>query len=456
MGFFKDESLDELAGQGNVAQFISYEPVSGGVPRQRFSRVAGYAPNHQFATLADAIQSLLRASSEKSLNIRSFIPDDPRSKEFVYGLKSADDILQHVNRLAAEGLFLILNETIDVSDGGVSGVVQGGVIEFAPDDTPRCVEKPGVASLPFSSGMNLLEIVYGFRPDLQPNVDERIEFSIHPRNRGWKRNRTLTWEREGGVDAYVLPQMAWPNRFSRHIGDKAYGLLIAHELGCPVPRTLVIGRRVAPFEFGRNTGCTDVWIRTCPVTPQPGLYTTMKGWTDPFALLAKEDPNGTEIMSVLSQAAVQARYSGAAIVSADDGLIVEGRPGEGDRFMLGLDLPEALPATVVADVHAVFDKLAVHLGPVRFEWVHDGSQVWIVQLHHGGTSSSRNVLVPGEADVWKRVDAALPLEQIRAAVSTMDDNVGIILVGDVGLTSHIADVIRKAGRPARLEHAKPS
>lgn len=451
MGFFKDESLNGLADQGNVAQFISYAPVAGGLPRQRFSRVAGYAPNHQFQSLPDAVDSLLRASSEASINIRSFIPDDPRSKEFVYGLKSADDVIRNMKRLADAGLHLILNETIDVADGGVSGVVQGGVIEFAPDDTPRCVEKPGVASLPLSTGMQLLEIVYGFRPNLDPAPDERLEFSIHPRDRGWKQSKTLTWERERGVPAQTEPRMAWPNRFSRHIGDKAYGLLMAHESGCPVPRTLVIGRRIAPFAFGRDTGCIEVWTRTCPVTPQPGLYTTVKGWTDPFALLAKEDPESTEIISVLSQAAVRARYSGAAIIGSDGELIVEGRSGEGDRFMLGLDLPETLPEAIVSDVHEIHSRLATPLGPVRFEWVHDGSQAWVLQLHRGATTSSGSILVPGEPDVWERIDATKPLDEIRAAVDGMDHDIGLILVGDVGLTSHIADVVRKAGRPARLE-----
>jgi len=39
-----------------------------------------------------------------------------------------------VRNMSAEGLFVIANETVDVSDGGVSGVIQGGVAEFAPDD----------------------------------------------------------------------------------------------------------------------------------------------------------------------------------------------------------------------------------------------------------------------------------------------------------------------------------
>ena len=62
--------------------------------------------------------------------------------------------------MSAEGLFVIANETVDVSDGGVSGVIQGGVAEFAPDDTPRCVEKAGTASLPMDWALALIETVY--------------------------------------------------------------------------------------------------------------------------------------------------------------------------------------------------------------------------------------------------------------------------------------------------------
>jgi glutathione synthase/RimK-type ligase-like ATP-grasp enzyme len=57
--------------------------------------------------------------------------------------------------------------------------------------------------------------------------------------------------------------MQWPNRFSSILGDKAYGLLMANLAGVPVPRTLVIGRRIAPFTFGDVTGSFEFWTRTC-------------------------------------------------------------------------------------------------------------------------------------------------------------------------------------------------
>ena len=278
----KDEILDKLASRGNVAQFVAFRPDSHGLPQQSYSRVAGYESNHRFENTPEAISALIEASGEKSVNVRSYLPEDPRSKEFVYGLKSTETAMEAVERLSQEGLFTIINETIDVTDGGVSGVVQGDTMEFSPDDTPRCVEKPGVLSIPFAQGIELLRKVYGFSPDLLTNLGERTEFSVHPKVRGWKSTHTILWEHEENVVAPSSIKTLWPNNFSRFIGDKAFGLLVADGLGIPVPRTLVISRRVAPFTFGLHTGSSEVWIRTCPNEPQPGLYTTAKGWLDPF------------------------------------------------------------------------------------------------------------------------------------------------------------------------------
>ena len=63
------------------------------------------------------------ASSEKSINVRSYSPLSPQSQEFVYGLKTAANALEAVERLTRDGLHTIVNETIDIHDGGVSGVL---------------------------------------------------------------------------------------------------------------------------------------------------------------------------------------------------------------------------------------------------------------------------------------------------------------------------------------------
>jgi hypothetical protein len=443
----KDEILNRLADQGNVAQFIAFRP-DGREPVQSFSRLAGLPANTAFATPRDAVAALLDRAPEGSVNIRSYEPDNPRSREFLYGLSDAEQILRSLTRLTNDGLHTIINETVDIADGGVSGVAQGGTIEFAPDDTPRCVEKPGTASLPFELGIRLLRTVYGFAPELQAS-DARIEFSVHPRRRGTRGGHTLLWEYEEGAGAPPPPALIWPNRFSRHIGDKAYGLLIAHLLGQGVPLTTVIGRRVAPFSFGTETGSAEIWIRTCPAEPEPGLFTTTRGWIDPFALLQAEDPEQQRIASVLAQRAVPAFYAGAAL-TGPDGLVVEGAPGEGDLFMLGVRPPGALPADIRQALEASNEALVAQLGPIRFEWVHDGVHAWIVQLHRGATGSGGRVIVPGEAERWILFDVADGLEALRDFTRSLGVGCGIELLGEVGLTSHIADIVRRAAIPTRI------
>jgi hypothetical protein len=451
MALHKDLALDRLAELGNIAQFVAYRPGRSGL-EQSTSRVIGFAPNAKFPSLEEAVAALLERSDAGAVNIRTYEPESPRSRDFLYDKRSVGEVLENVHRLAADGLHLIINETVDVHDGGISGVVQGDTIEFAPDATPRIVEQPDVASLPRSLGLAILKRVYGFVPDLPDDQDARVEFSIHPALRGWRKTHTLLWEIEAMDGACFAPAPAWPNRFSRHIGDKCFGLLVADYLGAPVPRTFVIPRRIAPFSFGQDTGSRETWIRTCPTEPQPGLFTTAKGWLDPFALLAAEDPGeARQIASVLSQAAISARYSGAAIVGADGKLFIEGATGEGDAFMLGTQHAESLPAEILADVARLHENLTGALGPVRIEWVHDGEQVWVVQLHVGATGSTATTLVAGDADQWHEFDVTNGLNSLREFLADLPDDTGVILRGDVGLTSHVADVVRKRGLPARID-----
>jgi len=432
MSLRKDVSLDELGRVGNVAQFVSFSPDANR-PRQEFCRVAGFEANHKFPTLADALRSLIEQSPEGTINLRSFTPDSPRSRDFHYGLSDLAQVETLVRRMSAEGLFVIANETVDVSD-----------------DTPRCVEKGGTASLPLDWALALIETVYGIPVETVDAGRGRLEFSVHPKPRGWRRTHTLMWEYEGSDSAPAMAAVKWPNRFSRLVGDKTFGLLIAHVMRLPVPRTTCISRRIAPFTFGEATSSKEVWTRTCPREQEPGRFTTVKGWLDPFRLLNAEDPGGEAISAILSQAAVPASFAGAAITDARGEVVVEGAAGEGDRFMLGQKVPERLPRNVVGDVEAVYQRTKERLGPVRFEWVHDGTRVWIVQLHKGATDSAASTLVPGEADRWETFDVSSGLEELRSLLHRLPSGVGVRIRGEVGLTSHVADLLRKHRRPARL------
>lgn len=447
---YKDEVLDRLAAERNVAQFVSFGP--GPDPLVRYSRMHGYSPNHPFTSTAEAVEALLTASPDHSVNVRSFAPEQPKSHEFIYGIQSVEDTLTAVRRIVAGGLHTIVNETIDVKDGGVSGVAYACVLEFAPGDTPRCVEKPGTVTLPFAAGIRLLEIVYGFKPSLDDSPDTRVEFSLHPLPRGHRDDHTVIWEVEHLPTPPLKAEIQWPNHFSRFLGDKAFGLLVADVLGLPVPAAVVIGRHVAPFRFGLSTGTGEYWIRTCPSEQLPGRFTTRRGWIDPFALMAAEDPDGGLITSVLAQEGVKAAYSGALIASANGEIAVEGVKGSGEAFMQGTAPPEALPQEAVAAVLALHARASEVLGPIRMEWVYDGKSAWVVQLHRGAVPSVGQILFPGRAHFYHRFDVVQGLEALRSLVQEVrGTGEGISLVGGVGVTSHFGDVLRLARIPSRVE-----
>lgn len=453
---FKDAVLDALAREANVAQFVSFGPQL----EQRYARVYGYKPNHRFATPRDGIAAVLATSSGASVNVRSFDPASPKSREFVYGLKSVEEAEGIVRRLGASGLYTIVNETIDVRDGGVSGVLLGNVIEFAPGDTPRCVEKPGTAALPRVLGLRLLTVVYGFRPSLERyGPRRRIEFSLHPLRCGFRHEHTVIWEMEHVDPSDARADLRWPNRFSSFIGDKAFGLLVADQLGLPVPETTVICRAISPFRFGRPTGSAETWIRTCPRVQMPGKYTTKRGWLDPFKLMAEEDPTGEFIASILAQAGIEATFSGALIASErtngrKGALTIEGTRGFGDEFMVNRKKKTTLPPGIKARVKRLYTKAANQLGPVRFEWVADDRRTWIVQFHRGASPSHGRVIYPGKPQSFRRFDVEEGLEPLRALIDqVVEQDEGIVLVGDVGVTSHFGDVLRRARVPSYIEAA---
>jgi hypothetical protein len=445
----KDQILDHLAETANVAQFVSFGPDPE-LP-QRFSRVHGYSANHHFATPQEGVKALLDRSIATSVNIRSFDPSKPKGSQFIYGLRRSEDVLASLRGLADDGLHTIVNETIDIHDGGVSGVVLGAVVEFAPDDTPRCVELPGTLALERTAAMRALEIVYGFRPTLDYGQQYRVEFSLHPLRVGVRQEHTIVWEIERVQDPAIPAPPTWPNHWSRLLGDKAFGLLMAHLLGLPVPMTTVVPRRIAPFHFGTPTNTGETWLRTCPTEPVPGYFTTQRGWTDPFALLNAEDPDAKAIASVLAQSGVDAKYAGGSLPGPDGNPVVEGMTGYGDRFMLGASPPTSLPQDVVADVTALMRQASSQLGPVRMEWAHDGSRAWVLQLHLAGETAQNGVIVPGEAVRWRPYNPQEGLDALRTLIKLAAANgEGVVVTGPVGITSHVGDLLRKARLPARF------
>jgi hypothetical protein len=444
----KDDVLANLARTSNVAQFLSVRADS---PKElRHLCVRGIMGGR--VSIEDAIRKLVKESVDSMVNVRTFSDTPSKGGEFLMGLKNVDEVLAAVTKFTQAGLSVIVNESISIHDGGVSGVWFGDSIEFAPDDTPRCVEKAGVCCFPRKIGEEIIQTIYGVTLPSGFEHEDRVEFSVHPRRHGVQHSQFIIWEverqRAGGVKG--KRQISWPNRFSQHIGDKTFGLLVANALGYNVPRSTVISRRVRPFVFGESTGTNEFWYRTAPRRQLPGKLPTILGHQDLFTLLdSVEGEDRDALASVLVQESVDSKFSGGAALRRSGEPVVEGVMGHGDEFMLGKSSPTILPDDVFAKVQKVLIDIASSLGPCRMEWVFDGNRVWIVQLHVGAISSDPIRIVDGNADLWIDFHVSEGLESLRQLLSESSlKGTGIRIIGDVGVTSHFGDLLRGSGIPS--------
>src|SRR5205814_10441419 len=117
---------------------------------------------------------------------------------------------------------------------------------------------------------------------------------------------------------------------------------------------------------------------------------------------------------------VAACYSGALVSGPRGEITVEGVSRFGDDFMVGRRGPERLPPSIGRDVRRTFDSAQKLLGPVRFEWVHDGKRVWIVQLHVGATVSAGRTIYPGVAKRYHRFETDRGIDALRQLIGTID------------------------------------
>ena len=451
----KDDKLSFIYNAGNnIARFISVSP-------ENKIRHVWIDEDYTSSTdLKENIINLINLSSSKSVNIRSFSEESVKGNRFIYGkkLEDIDEIMQIINENCNEGKYSIINETIDVTDGGVSGVIMGNIIEFSPNDTPRCVEKEGVCRLPLNVGLAILKTVYGFMPRHTFRPNHRIEFSIHPQMEGIMNWHTIIWEYEEIEETSFDVKISYPNNFSKFIGDKVFGLLLADFYKFKVPYTTVICRNVAPFSFGRQTGLHEKWIRTSPIVKESGKYFTGDRWQDPFELMLREEQKGDKdinIASILSQNAVIPVYSGGAIITSK-GITIEGVSGKGDEFMLGTDASEKLPIVLKKQVEFELSgliELNNILGDVSVEWVYDGAGVWIVQMNQLKHISRGNIIVKGEPVKYLDFDVKNGLSELRKLINEIEGkNIGIRLLGNVGITSHFGDVLRQFNIPSYIEN----
>src|ERR1035437_6523744 len=109
----KDEILHEISASANVAQFVSFGPDL----RKRFHLIR-HCEDLTDDGLHTCIETLLKASPEHKVNVRTFQPNLSKSTPFVYGLNSVTDVAANVTGLAHNGFYTIVNETIDMANGG--------------------------------------------------------------------------------------------------------------------------------------------------------------------------------------------------------------------------------------------------------------------------------------------------------------------------------------------------
>lgn len=430
---YKDEILVALASVGNVARFVSFGP-DGHVRRA----IPHVAPT---ASIDGAVSRLLSVSASGRVNVRTFRPEAPEGNPFIYGLTDPAEVARVVREHLGLGYHAIVNETIPTDDGGVSGVSQDGVVEVVPGATPRGVETSDPASLPPSVAIEALRIIFGVDISAAIEPGERSEFSLHPYRCGTRDEPVILWERRPVEPhaAAVLP--SWPNSLSRFVGDKAYGLLMAHLYGARVPRATVICRNVAPFTFGQPTGEPRRWSRAVPAVKMPGELPTFRHWADPFAVAAE---CGDALTSILSQDDVPAEYAGAALVTPD-AVTVEGSKGYGDTFMVGENGADKIPEAVTSAVSSDLGALRQHFGTFSAEWVYAKGAVWLVQINQL-TAAEAGGYTEADADEWVTFHATDGIDALRALLPTVGDR-GVRVEGAAGVTSHIGDILRRAGIP---------
>lgn len=443
--FFKDQALFDLFNNNyNIAQFLSFNSL-GDIRfsiNKKTSKIC--ADNYQL------IKNLIALSDDNFVNVRSYNPKSSQGCPFVYGVKNAEDVISIINARSNEGLYTIVNETIDINDGGVSGVSEGGVIEFAPKTTPRGVEELDVSSLPFELGKKIIETVYQTHLTIPEDKNERIEFSVHPENKGVLNTTSIVWERQA-TNREIVPNIKWPNPFSRFIGDKAFGLIVAYYFNMAVPFTIVFPRNkyLPPFVFGFG-GTKKMWTRTCPAIQTPGKYTTVSKSVNPYQLMDEDDPNKNKIVSCLLQKGIEPLYSGAVITDSSGKMIIDGVKGYGDSFMQGHKV-DVLPDKIKNIVANEWKYLVSVLGHNRFEWVNDGTKTWILQLHIGKTNSIGNIIYPGKPEKWIEFKPSLGLKELTKLINKIG-LCGIKIIEPVGMTSHVADILRKNKIPSIIDY----
>jgi hypothetical protein len=131
--------------------------------------------------------------------------------------------------------------------------------------------------------------------------------------------------------------------------------------------------------------------------------------------------------------------------------IIEGVQGFGDEFMLGRIGAGTLDATLVTELEKLHSLTLECVGSARMEWAFDGDTLWVLQLQQEEAVSSGRVIVPGTTERNVDFEVSDGIAGLRQLVDLVaGKSVGINIIGDVGMTSHIADILRRHRIPSRI------
>jgi hypothetical protein len=164
---------------------------------------------------------------------------------------------------------------------------------------------------------------------------------------------------------------------------------------------------------------------------------------------------GDRIAAVLIQEEVPVEFAGAILTDRRGSPIIEGVHGFGDQLMLGRAHPIAMPDQLLWMLEELHRTALAACGSVRIEWGFDGRRIWVFQLQQEAAISDGSVVVPGEVDT--EVDFAVSdgLERLRDLVEQLaGTRTGIRLIGTIGMTSHMADVLRRHRVPSKILPAR--
>jgi hypothetical protein len=80
-----------------------------------------------------------------------------------------------------------------------------------------------------------------------------------------------------------------------------------------------------------------------------------------------------------------------------------------------------------------------------------GNTAWIVQLHKGVSLTFRRTIYPGNPEKYHVLDVEKGIDGLRNLIEKVEGTGdGIIIQGNVGVTSHFGDLLRRARIPSKI------